>query len=49
MLIDKGELEESLYWNVELMPRNVRLNEGNPKFMQAMRERRPKKATVGGK
>jgi hypothetical protein len=49
VLIDKGELDESLYWDVELMPRNVRLNEGNPKFTQAMRERRPKKATVGGK
>ena len=46
-LIEEGSLDESLYWDVELGPRNVRLNEDNPKFTAAMRERRLPKPNKG--
>jgi hypothetical protein len=40
--VENGDIDESLYWDVELKPRNVRLNEENPKLTQAMKDRRPK-------
>ena len=40
--VESFDIDESLYWDVELKPRNVRLNEEKPKLTQAMKDRRPK-------